>query len=179
MDRYLFWISSGVKVLVLSNTVRARSIILVQYKRKTTITLQLTNAESILAESFLASFSEQTSPISSLAAMVNYCSIKAQLFSGGSTPAETWLMQAVGIRLNSQDREDSARVGLLKSQGTMKCVVKILHGNKTFLSQRDGREFSGLCLPQQQENTPKQHQELLMELQKTIMLPFDLLPRIF
>lgn len=102
MDRYLFWISSGVKVLVLSNTVRARSIILVQYKRKTTITLQLTNAESILAESFLASFSEQTSPISSLAAMVNYCSIKAQLFSGGSTPAETWLMQAVGIRLNSQ-----------------------------------------------------------------------------
>lgn len=80
------------------------------------------------------------------------------------------------------DSEDRARVGLLKSQGTIKCVVKILHGNKTFFSQKDGGEFSGLYntwLPQQQENMSKQHQESLMEFQKTIMLSLDLLPRIF
>lgn len=64
----------------------------------------------------------------------------------------------------------------------MKIVVKILHGNKNFLSQKDGGVFSGLqntWLPQQQENMSKQHKKLLMESQRTIMLSFDLSPKIF
>lgn len=87
MDRYLFLNELRCQsTSPFKYNKKARSIIVVQYKEKTTIILQLTNGESILAKSFFASFSEQTLPISSLAAMVNYRCVKAQLFPGGSTP---------------------------------------------------------------------------------------------
>lgn len=48
MDKYMFWMSSGVKVLSpFKYSMKTRSIILVQYKVRTTITLQLTNGESM------------------------------------------------------------------------------------------------------------------------------------